>query len=156
MQYRVSRKLNKLQRNAEQKAKVEYYQRGTGLYIFRNNTKGRLQLPKPTASGMTHVDPNEEWQGDGYYMKLVQTNDAKLVKCLQTPDEQKLMLDKEKLMNEQKLILDQPNTVTNNGVVEQIVVDKTTALNEQLPAINVPEEVLINEDPMDGVDIILE
>ena len=56
--------------------------------------------------------------------------------------------------NMQKLILDQPSRVTNEGTVETIV-STDISLNE-IESINKKnKEVLINEDPMDGIQIIL-
>ena len=56
--------------------------------------------------------------------------------------------------NMQKLILDQPIRVTNEGTVETIV-STDISLNE-IESINKKnKEVLINEDPMDGIQIIL-
>jgi len=159
MRDRRTRKLNQYQRMADLKARTEYYQHGEGLYVFRNKTGGTLELPKPTPSGRTHVGADQEWQGDNYYMKLVQAHEAVLVKVLLTPDQTMAMKkEKEKPMNEEKLILDQPERVTQEGTVEQVVQDekKKKPLNET-PAEGQPQgDVLINEDPMEGVDILME
>jgi hypothetical protein len=59
-------------------------------------------------------------------------------------------------VTETKLILDQPDKVTHQGTVEHVVVDAPKALNEAAPTVKKPQEdVLITEDPMDGVDILL-
>lgn len=150
--------MNQYQRLAELKERTEYYQHGEGLYIFRNKTNGTLELSKPTASGMKHVGPQQEWQGDDYYMGLVRKNEAVMVKCLLTPEQTKAAREeKEKPMNEQKLILDQPDRVTQEGTVEQVT-NPQVPLNEVTPVEQKKPEggVLINEDPMEGVDIIME
>lgn len=57
---------------------------------------------------------------------------------------------------EQKLILDQPDQVTDTGKVEHIVpANPAIPLNEQ-PGAPAPKqsERLLNEDPMDGVTIL--
>lgn len=65
-------------------------------------------------------------------------------------------LERKSIMNEQKLILDQPETVTTKGVVEQVVVEPLKSLNEAKPAeASASDLALINEDPMSGIEIIL-
>ena len=155
---RRSRRMNQYQRTAELKERTEYYQRGEGLYVFRNKSGGDLELPKPTPSGMKKVGPGKEWQGDDYYMDLVRNNEAVMVKCIHTPEQTKAMKqEKEKPMNEEKLILDQPDVVTEQGTVEQVIEDPPKPLNETTPPeVEEKKDVLINEDPMEGVDILIE
>lgn len=65
----------------------------------------------------------------------------------------------EKAMNEQKLILDQPETVTTKGVVEHVVVEPVSVAPPkkvvETKKIQGTEDVLLNEDPMAGIEIIL-
>ena len=125
---------------------------GEGLYVYRNNTSGSLDLPKATASGMKHIQPGGEFQGDDYFMSLVKTNELKFVRTIITPQQQK-----EAQMQQEKLLLDQPDTVTPDGKVEHVVVTTPVPLNETTPAASGPKkDVLINEDPMEGVDILME
>ena len=59
-------------------------------------------------------------------------------------------------MSMEKLILDQPNRVTLKGTVEAVVVSNNLPLNETpIDTTKKNEEILINEDPMDGIQIIL-
>jgi hypothetical protein len=152
-----ARKLNQYQRLIDLKARTEYYQHGEGLYVFRNKTSGTLELPKPTMSGTTHVGPKQEWQGDDYYMPLVRKNEAVMVKCLLTPEQTiEMKKQKENPVNEQKLILDQPDRVTHGGTVEQVASNAPSPINEVSPVEQkIKEEILINEDPMEGVDILM-
>ena len=62
--------------------------------------------------------------------------------------------ERKKELMENKLILDQPETVTTEGVVERVVVSDLP-LNENDPQNDKTKEVLINESPLDGVKIIL-
>ncbi len=56
-----------------------------------------------------------------------------------------------------KLIMDQPDVVTTEGTVEQVVVDEAEKkLNEGQPVQDSQEDVLLTEDPMDGVEIIID
>jgi len=125
---------------------------GEGIYVFRNNTSGSLDLPKPTASGMKHIPPRGEFQGDSYFMSLLHTNELKLVRTIITPEQQR-----EAKMQQDKLLLDQPDTVTPAGTVEHVVTKSPVSLNENTPTAGVKtKDVLINEDPMEGVDILME
>lgn len=156
---RLNRKVNKLEAINAHKEKMEYHLHGEGLYIFRNNTKGTLELPKPTATGVKNIpapDPKRgisgEWQGDNYYMGLVRKNMAKLVREIISPAQEKEIKMKE------KLLLDQPDQVTEDGKVEHVVVQNTTTnnkkgkkLNENKPS---EKEKLLTEDPIEGVQVI--
>jgi len=157
---RKNKKMNRFERDSERRAKLEYYQKGQGLYLFRNKILGTLMLPKALPNGRTFVHQNEEWEGDDYYMSLVREGMALHVKTIKTPDE-----ERNEMQLEQKLILDQPNTVTVKGTVEQVVVDpiqavkqteakKKAKLEEQKPVAQNPAEVLLTEDPLEGVVIL--
>lgn len=141
--------MNRYEQMVVQKEKLNYVLQGSGSFVFRNITSGSLMLPKESADGKLHVAANEEFQGDNYFMSLV-PRDCVLVRVL---DEEKTML------NEEKLILDQPERVTNEGVVEQVVVDpkaKKKPTKKQQPQREHKQEldVLLNEDPMAGVQIL--
>ena len=59
------------------------------------------------------------------------------------------------IMNEQKLILDQPDTVTTKGKVEHIVAPQQPIQPLNDAASNQPQaDVLLTENPLDGVAII--
>jgi hypothetical protein len=108
-------------------------------------------LPKPAANGQKYVRPGDEFQGDSYFMEMVKTNQVRLVRTLITPEQ-----ERGTKMNEEKLICDQPDIVTTQGKVEHVVVTEKKPLNEsgkKQEATSQPE-VLINEDPLAGVDIL--
>jgi hypothetical protein len=159
----LNRKVSRLESINAHKERLEYHQHGEGLYIFRNNTKGTLELPKPTATGVKHVpapDPARgitgEWQGDNYYMGLVRKNMARLVREIISPTQEKEIKMKQA---QEKLLLDQPDQVTTEGKVEHVVDPTSPALpnakkpkkvNESKPA----ADKLLVEDPSEGVRII--
>ncbi len=153
--YRKKNRMTRYESDAKKKAAKAYYLHGEGLYVYRNNTGATLVLPKPTPNGQTRVEANCEFEGDNYYMSLVKTNMLKFIRELISPDEER----KQKMLNEEKLILDQPPTVTTKGVVEQVVTKTTPAdkkklkLQEQKPN-SETGEVLLTEDPLAGVTIL--
>jgi len=56
----------------------------------------------------------------------------------------------------EKLILNQPDRVTNKGKVESVVISDTLPLNENPIDVSIAtKDILITEDPMDGIQIIL-
>ena len=149
---RLSKKVSRFEALNQRQEKLERALKGEGLYVYRNRSKeADLDLPKPTKSGQVRVGPGEEWQGDNYYMHLVRSNMATLVREIYSPDQ-------EKVMNEQKLLVDQPETVTAEGTVEHVVAQPgQVPLNEGQPTEGQEEtDVLLNEDPLGGVDIILD
>ena len=146
-----NKKLNKYERTAIRKKILEHKLSGKGEYIYRNNTKGTLDLPKDSLDGVKRVPLNGEWRGDDYFMHLVKKNEARLVRTISQEN-------KENNMNE-KLIVDQPDTVTTEGTVEQVVVEKSKeVLAEGNPSdtVKTNEDVLLTEDPVDGIEIIID
>lgn len=137
------RKFNRLQKKILNKERMRRNLTGKGLFIYRNNTNGDLTLPKPDVDGNKTVAPRATWKGDDYFMFMVKTHEATLVETLQGVE-----MD--------KLILDQPDQVTEKGQVEHVVVRETKPINEVFPEDEVEQKrVLINERPIDGVEIIL-
>ena len=152
-------KFNRFERAEQRKLKIADSLRGEGVYVFENNTKGDLQLAKPPIKGgmkignMTLIPrgpgKHAQFEGDSYFMSLVRDNTLRLIETLISPEEQR------KNMQEQKLLLNQPDRVTAKGTVEHVVPPQSQQqLNEGLP-VTKNADVLINEDPMAGVEIIL-
>ena len=148
-----ARKLSRYESRERNKEIKEFHTRGEGVYLFRNNTSGSLNLPKPANNGVRVVGKNAEWEGDNYFMFLVQKNDARLIRTITSPEEQK-----EEIKMAEKLLVDQPDQVTVEGTVEHVVLstdDKDKKLNEGQP-VDDQDEALINEDPMDGIQILID
>jgi hypothetical protein len=59
------------------------------------------------------------------------------------------------VMTEQKLILDQPDTITNKGKIEHVVANDQPlqSLNDACAA-KPNKDILISENPLDGIAII--
>jgi hypothetical protein len=152
---RTSKRVTKYEALAQQRERLEYKTKGEGLYLYRNRSKdATLELPKPLPNGQKTVGPLGEFQGDSYYMQLVRTNLATLVREIISPAE-------EKAMNEQKLILDQPERVTARGTVEHVLVEPNNDGTPVTPKTKTKKEhskkkeTLLNEAPVDGVEILL-
>lgn len=141
---RTTKKVTKLERTQQKKQTLDYYQKGTGLYLFRNrNASASLELPKPSKDGKKWVEPNGTWEGDSYFLSMV-PKEAVLVRAL-TEENKEVKV-------ENKLILDQPEQITRTGKVEHKVSDDLP-LNEADPR-EAEKEKLLTEDPMSGVTII--
>lgn len=144
-------KLNKYESRQYRKQKLDFSTRGSGLYVYKNHTKADLMLPKAAENGVKNVPPGGEFQGNSYFMEMVRKNELRLVRTL-IPEGEKPV--------EEKLILDQADIVTSEGKVEHVVVQKE---EEKKPLTETPccqdtcneqKEVLLNEDPIDGVDFL--
>lgn len=129
---------------------------GEGLYVYRNNTSGTLSLPKPafqsaTRTNLTEVPLKGEFEGDNYFMMLVHRNEAILVKTIRTPEQERNPIV------EEKLILDQPDTVKTVGKVEHVVATEPVKKLDETETKTVKEvkDVLLTEDPLNGVKIIM-
>jgi hypothetical protein len=141
------RKMNKYEQKAEKARAVDAAMSGTGMYLYENSANATLTLPRPTASGLREVGPHAQFQGDNYYMQLVRSGNLRLIKTLMEPQV-------EQVMNEERLILDQPDTVTNKGKVEQVVNDVTAVQRLQEQDEEQPD-VLLNEGPVDDGFVIV-
>ena len=152
---RLSKYENRVLRAQKRRADMQ----GSGRFIFENNTRGDLMLPRATKTGISKVcvrDPrvpgSGQFTGDDYYMSMVRTNDLRLIRQIEAPNQEPVMT--EQPVTEDKLITEQPPLVTNEGTVEFVEQKpKQQKLNEIQPAAPEPEK-LINEDPMDGVEVI--
>jgi len=150
------RKFNKLEKKEVRSQMLENALKGEGLYLYRNSTNADLKLPKPTNSGVRVVGPKKEFQGDNYYMQLVRAGLLTLVKELQSPNiQENVEVLKEEKMSEEKLILDQPDTVTEEGKVEHVVSKKKKKLNETKSTEEQQPDVLLNEGPIEGGFVIV-
>lgn len=155
---RYSAKPNRHERRIMHTAKLASDMGGTGIYIYENNTDGDLKLPKLTASGVKTVGPRKRFQGDSYFMNWVGSpmNLLRLIEEV-VPKKTTLEIAEEiSLMSHNKLILDQPDTITNKGKVEHVVNDPTSVqpINDSCSGSKHANDILLTENPLDGVSII--
>jgi hypothetical protein len=147
------RKFNRLEKKEVRSQMLENALHGEGLYLYRNNTNADLTLPRPTKSGIRSVGAGKEFQGDNYYMQLVRSGMLRLVKELQSPQQENMLTEVN--MNEDKLILDQPDMVTEHGKVEHVVSTPVQKLNETQEDAKKKPDVLLNEGPVEGGFVIV-
>ena len=148
------RKFNKYEFKEERNRSRDAAMAGEGMYLYENNSNASLTLPRPTASGLREIAPRKQFQGDNYYMQMVRTGMLRLIKTLQVPESQRPvetivenseLKEEDKIMNEEKLMLDQPDIVTNEGKVEHVVENPTQNINEDNSEDQI--DILINESP---------
>lgn len=151
----VRQRFNKYERKEIRAQLLEQRLHGEGLYIYQNANNGELTLPRPTASGVRRVPAGGQFQGDNYYMGMVQSHDLRLVQELVSPEAER----KAKEM-ENKLILDQPDIVKAEGTVEHVQVPaaqpKRQKLHDHTQPAKAAPDVLLTEDPMAGVEIVMD
>lgn len=151
------RKFNKYEKKEVRTEMIQNAISGEGLYLYENRSNADLTLPRPTSSGLRVIKAKAQFQGDNYYMQLVKLGLLKYVKQLQSPEEEKLAeslmnesvqnnIKKEENMSEEKLILDQPDMITEQGKVEHVVNNPVQKLNEQQKD-GKQKDVLLNESP---------
>jgi hypothetical protein len=150
-------KMSKRERTEIKNKNLAESLKGSGLFLFKNRSNtASIQLPKMSSDGKKWVEPNQTWQGDSFFLKMI-PREALLIKTIISPDQQK----KEEEMNENKLLLDQPDQVTSEGKVEHVVPSEECVLNEDTKKKNKTEskkngKKLLTEDPIAGVSIIVE
>ena len=150
MKYRKFNKFEKKEVQAQQLANALH---GEGLYLYRNSTDADLALPRPTKSGLRSVGPRAEFQGDNYYMQMVRNGFLRLVKEIQSPEQQRAANE---VTMQEKLILDQPDIVKQDGKVEHVLVQPQQKLNENKGGQQKQPDVLINESPDDDSFVIVQ
>ena len=139
---KLQRRFTKYERSEYRKEQLRMAMHGEGKYLFQNNTRGSLELPKPPLEGSKIIPPNGKFLGDNYFMQMVRTNDLKLLEEIEKP------------MSE-KLITEQPPVVTAGGTVEFVQQPAgLKKLNETPTEAKPQQDVLINEDPLGGVVIL--
>lgn len=145
-----SNKLTREEKIQKNKEVLEHKQHGEGLFLFKNKSSyASLDLPKKSFDGKKWIGPNETWKGDSYFFTLV-PRDAILVETLIQPNKEK----ESNMSNENKLLLDQPDQVTQAGKVEHVVPNDSKSINEDKENNEETKESLLTEDPMAGVTII--
>lgn len=136
------KKLSKFERAQVRQEKLKNVLHGEGKYIFQNNTSGELTLPKEPLEGSRQIPKNGKFLGDSYFLQMVRSHDLRLI---------------EEITMENKLITEQPPTVTHGGIVELVQPEqansKAKKLNEQVPE-DEKKTVLLTEDPLGGVVIV--
>lgn len=153
-------RLNRLEMKLQHQQTLERKLKGEGLYEFQNRSTGEFMLPKPAADGRRRIPGHGKFEGDSYFMQYVKSNHLILIKEITSIDQQR----KDKIMNEQKLILEQPTRVTTAGKTEQVQLpppgqpapkpskaEKKVNEAAKQPAAP-PPDVLLNENPVDGIE----
>lgn len=132
-------------------AKFRMQPQNDKIYIFRNHKECSLILPKESLDGKKEVFPGETWKGDSYFLD----NTVNKLHLAVVVEECVSSIKKaEEQIMEEKLILDQPATVTTKGIVEQVVVNDMVQLNEANPDEEKSTgEKLICESPISGIEL---
>ena len=147
-------KFNRYEKKENQSKNLAIAMHGEGLYLFENHTKADLGLPRPTKSGIRSVGPGKQFQGDDYYMQMVRNGHLRLIKVLQTPEQERAL--HEGTMNQQeKLILDQPDMITEHGKVEHTIKPNTPVRQLDEAGHQPQPDVLLNEGPVDDGFVIV-
>lgn len=115
---------------------------GQGQYIFENNSRGDLYLPRPTKSGRKMVKKGEQFIGDDYYFQLVKTNELRFIR--------------EAVDNTMgnKLITEQPPVVTKEGKVEFVVTSPDEEKMNENKDKNKTSDVLLTEQPIGNIVLV--
>ena len=144
-------KLNKYTLREMRRKKIQDAMKGSGEYLFVNNTRGDLTLLKQPIKGTNPVAPGQTFIGDSYFFNLMKIGDVRLVETI------KLANERTDMISEKKLILDQPDRFTDQGQTEHVLPkEKSVKLNENQPkSTEKLTNKLITEDPLDGVEILL-
>lgn len=146
-------RFNRAEKKLERNTRLEEALHGEGVILYRNHTKSDINLPKPANNGQKWIGPGKEFQGDTYFRQLVGKGGLSEVRIIIDPNAK--ANSERMIMEEEKLMLDQPDRVTVAGTVETIIQKpKVQKINETTPQKNLKQESLIVEDPMGGVEIL--
>jgi hypothetical protein len=145
---------------------------GDFLYIFENHKSHDLSLPRKSYDGKTLIPPRGRFTGDEYFLMLQKTGMVRLISAepyIRKPAPvaiEKTVPEQQKPLNEtqensmEKLILDQPEKFTARGHSEAVTVsnqpqvESRRAAQENTNTGNKNKDVLLTENPLDGIDII--
>jgi len=151
----MRKKISRADKKINQKNKFIRDMSGSGVFVYENNTDADLNLPKPTSTGTRTIGPRKRFQGDSYYLTWVGSpmNLLRFIEEIVPKDNPLKTLNESETnkMNDNKLILDQPETVTSQGQVEHVVVNESPDQDSS----EKKTEILLNESPIEGLEIIL-
>jgi len=156
MNYRKKiKKVDKYTIREMKRQKREDSLKGDGEYLFVNNTRGDLMLLKKPIKSPIPMNPcmipmGQTFIGDSYFLNMMRSGEIRLIETLKPAASERTGI-----MEEKKLILDQPGRFTNQGQTEHVVpTDKVKPLIENQPH-KPAVDTLITEDPLEGVEILL-
>jgi hypothetical protein len=157
MNYRKKiKKVDKHTLREMKRKKREDALKGDGEYLFVNNTRGELTLEKKPIKSPIPMHPclipmGQTFVGDSYFLNMMRSGEIRLIEVLKPAENERTGI-----MEEKKLILDQPGRFTNQGQTEHVVPDDKTVkpLIENKPPQQSTVDKLITEDPLDGVEIL--
>ena len=151
----MRKKISRADKKINQKNKFIQDMSGSGVFVYENNTDADLNLPKPTSTGTRTIGPRKRFQGDSYYLTWVGSpmNLLRFIEEIVPKDNPLKTLNESETnkMNDNKLILDQPEIVTSQGQVEHVVVNESPDQDSS----EKKTEILLNESPIEGLEIIL-
>lgn len=151
----MRKKISRADKKINQKNKFIQDMSGSGVFVYENNTDADLNLPKPTSTGTRTIGPRKRFQGDSYYLNWVGSpmNLLRFIEEIVPKDNPLKTLNESETnkMNDNKLILDQPEIVTSQGQVEHVVVNESPDQDSS----EKKTEILLNESPIEGLEIIL-
>jgi hypothetical protein len=148
---RNAKQMQDLQNRLNNLTQAQKHVDGDIIYTFENHRKHDLSLPRKSFDNKGLIPPRGKFKGDAYFLMLLKTGDVRLVSSEPYISESKKETDM------QKLILEQPNKVTIQGTTESVVVEVPVQqkLNETPQKVNqLAPDVLLVENPLDGIDII--
>lgn len=139
-------KFNRYERKQIQQEKIAQSLAGHGLFVYKNPSRtGTLTLPKPTASGRRTVGPGEEFQGDSYFMNLVNTQDLIKVRTLISVEQDKA--DKAKAATALLALEEAKAAPVNLTVALNLNVAEKTAVEESVLSEAVEDRTSKNRHP---------
>lgn len=134
-------------------------QTGT-LYIFENHKNNDFSLPVKSYCGKKMIGPRGRFTGDSYFLSFVKTGDLRMIQVLEHKvEEPPAVINEASEGNMEKLILDQPEKFTTKGQTEHVVVDnpqakKLTEITGDKASQQTQPDILLTENPLEGIDII--
>jgi len=167
----------KLQENITRAQQGHKQVEGDVIYTFENHKNHDLALPRKSFDDKTLIPPRGKFKGDAYFLMLMKTGYVRLVSsepyirpevaaaaaaeaaklAAATANQETLNENVQENKTMDKLILDQPEKVTARGhQQEHVVADPNTNLKQIKEQGSAPKggEVLLTENPLDGIDII--
>lgn len=157
MNYRKKQsKIDKFTLREMKRQKREDALKGDGEYLFCNNTRGELTLLKKPIKSPIPMNPclipiGQTFVGDSYFLNMMRSGEVRLIEVLKPAASERT-----DIMEEKKLILDQPSRFTNQGQTEHVApTDGPKPLVENKPTQQPAVDKLITEDPLEGVEILL-
>ncbi len=109
------------------------------LFVYKNFNRDEIKLPETNRDGQWFIPPTGEFTDDSRFFPLLKQGKLKLIREIESQ------------MIREKLITEQPPTITQEGQVEYVKIEEPLTEEERKK-----KEKILAENPLQGVKLLFD